>query len=69
MAASDLTGLAATLLADLVARREASAEEVVAADLARIAEVDRALNAVVALDGERELGGFRPPALTTAATR
>jgi amidase len=59
MGAVELTGGAATALAGLVARRDASAEEVVAAHLARIAEVDGALNAVVALDAERALASAR----------
>jgi len=46
----ELTGLPATALADLVARREASAVEVVAAHLECIAAVDGPINAVVALD-------------------
>jgi amidase len=57
--AADLTGMAATALAAIVARRDASAEEVVAAHLARIAEVDGALNAVVALDADRALAQAR----------
>ena len=59
MGAAELTGVAATALAAIVARREASAEEVVAAHLARIAEVDGALNAVVALAPERALAEAR----------
>ena len=57
--AAELTGVAATALAAIVARREASAEEVVLAHLARIAEVDGALNAVVALAPERALAEAR----------
>jgi amidase len=57
--AADLTGVAATALAAIVARRRASAEEVVAAHLARIAESDGRLNAVVALDAERALAQAR----------
>ena len=57
--AAELTGVAATALAAIVARREASAEEVVSAHLARIAEVDGALNAVVALAPERALAEAR----------
>ena len=75
--AAELTGVAATALAAIVARREASAEEVVAAHLARIAEVDGALNAVVALAPERALAearaadapwpAARPPGRCTAS--
>ena len=57
--AAELTGVAATALAAIVARREAAAEEVVLAHLARIAEVDGALNAVVALAPERALAEAR----------
>jgi amidase len=59
MGAAELTGGAATALAALVARREASAEEVVAAHLARIEDVDGATGAVVALDAERALDRAR----------
>jgi Asp-tRNA(Asn)/Glu-tRNA(Gln) amidotransferase A subunit family amidase len=67
MGAADLTGVAATVLADLVARGEASVEEVVAAHLARIADVDGPLGAVVALDPERALRDAR--AADAAAAR
>ena len=50
-----LTGLPATTLADLVARRIASSEEIVTAHLARIAAVDGAVNAIVAMEPERAL--------------
>lgn len=46
-AAAELTSASATALAGLVARREASATEVVEAHLARIAAVNPAINAVV----------------------
>jgi amidase len=55
----ELTGLPATALADLVARREASAAEVVAAHLDRIAAVDGPINAVVALDADGALATAR----------
>jgi amidase len=55
----ELTGVPATVLADLVARREASAAEVVAAHLDRIAAVDGPINAVVALDGDGALAAAR----------
>src|SRR4051794_24370452 len=55
----ELTGLPATVLADLVARREASAAEVVAAHLDRIAAVDGPINAVVALDAGGSLAAAR----------
>ena len=56
---TQLTGVPATALAALVARREASAREVVEAHLDRIAEVDGAINAVVQVDGERALQAAR----------
>src|SRR5690242_5761012 len=55
MEPAELTGLPATTLADLVTRRIASSEEVVTAHLARIAAVDGAVNAVVAMEPERAL--------------
>src|SRR4051794_21546597 len=55
----ELTGLPAIALAALVARREASAEEVVAAHLHRIDAVNDAINAVVVVDGERALADAR----------
>ena len=55
----ELTGLPATVLADLVARREASAAEVVAAHLDRIAAVNGPINAVVALDAAGALSAAR----------
>ena len=61
MEPAELTGLPATALADLVARRVTSAEEVVTAHLARIAAVDGAVNAVVALDPERALAAAERP--------
>jgi Asp-tRNA(Asn)/Glu-tRNA(Gln) amidotransferase A subunit family amidase len=59
MVAAELTGVPATAPADLVAHRAASAEEVVAAHVARIEAVDTAINAVVALDAERPLAAAR----------
>src|SRR3954462_1900301 len=55
----DLTGLPAVALAALVARREASAADVVAAHLERIAAIDGALGAVVALDADGALAAAR----------
>src|SRR3954468_3483953 len=55
----DLTGLPAVALAALVARREASAADVVAAHLERIAAIDGALGAVVALDADGDLAAAR----------
>src|SRR3954447_15389039 len=55
----DLTGLPAVALAALVARREASAADVVAAHLERIAAVDGAIGAVVALDADGALAAAR----------
>src|SRR3954468_22589027 len=55
----DLTGLPAVALAALVARREASAADVVAAHLERIAAIDGALGAVVALDADGALPAAR----------
>ena len=57
----------ATVLARLLADREASADEVVDAHLRRIAVVDAAINAVVQVDAERALARAReldagPPA-------
>jgi amidase len=59
MGPAELTGVPASVVAALVARREASAEEVVAAHLARIAAVNGALNAVVAMDVDRSLADAR----------
>src|SRR4051794_579484 len=56
---AELTGLPAVAIAALVARREASAAEVVAAHLERIAAVDGAINAVVALDADGALATAR----------
>src|SRR4051794_6207626 len=56
---AELTGLPALALAALVARREASAGEVVAAHLRRIAAVNGALNAVIAMDAEQALAAAR----------
>jgi amidase len=55
----ELTGVPATVLARLLADREASAVEVVDAHLRRIADVDVAINAVVQVDGERALARAR----------
>src|SRR3954466_1180119 len=55
----DLTGLPAVALAALVARREASAADVVAAHLERIAAIDGAIGAVVALDADGALAAAR----------
>jgi amidase len=55
----ELTGLPAIALAATVARREASAAEVVAAHLDRIAAVNGTINAIVAMDGERALAAAR----------
>src|SRR3954453_8636842 len=63
----ELTGLPAIALADLVARRDASAAEVVAAHLDRIAAVNGAINAVVALDADGALAAARNA--DTAAAR
>src|SRR3954468_24585811 len=63
----ELTGLPAIALADLVARRDASAAEVVAAHLDRIAAVHGAINAVVALDADGALAAARNA--DTAAAR
>ena len=49
----------ATVLAARIAAREVSAEEVVAAHVVRIAEVDGAVNAVVQIDAERSLAAAR----------
>ena len=49
----------ATVLARLLADREASAVQVVDAHLRRIADVDVAINAVVQVDGERALARAR----------
>jgi amidase len=66
----ELTGLPAIALAALVARREASAEEVVAAHVDRIAAVDAAINAVVALDADGALAAARSAdAASRAASR
>jgi amidase len=54
-----LAGLTAVELATLIAGRQASASEVVQAHLARIAEVNPAVNAVVAMDAERALAQAR----------
>src|SRR6476469_9581780 len=48
-----LTGESALSLAALIAAREVTAREVVAAHLARIDEVNGKINAVVQVDGER----------------
>src|SRR4051794_30396025 len=56
---AELTGLPAVALAGLVARREASAAEVVAAHLDRIAAVDGSIHAVVALDADGALAAAR----------
>jgi amidase len=55
----ELTGLPAVALAEIVARGDASAVEVVAAHLDRIAAVDGAINAVVALDADGALAAAR----------
>src|SRR4051812_15216002 len=55
----ELTGLPAVVLAGLVARGEASAAEVVAAHLDRIAAVEGTINAVVALDADGALPAAR----------
>ena len=55
----ELTGLPAIALAGLVARREASAGEVVAAHLDRIAAVEPLINAVVAMDAGHALAAAR----------
>jgi len=52
---NDLIGLAATELAGLVRRREASAREVVEAHLARIAAVNGDLNAIVTMRADEAL--------------
>ena len=49
------TGVTATALARLIARREVSAREVAEAHLRRIEAVNPLINAVVALDAERAL--------------
>src|SRR3954467_1520125 len=54
-----LTGVPGVALAALVARREASAADVVAAHLERIAAVDGAIGAVVALDADGALAAAR----------
>src|SRR3954469_1557223 len=56
---AELTGLPAVAIAALVARREASAADVVAAHLERIAAVDGAIGAVVALDADGALAAAR----------
>ena len=55
----EITASPATALAALIAARELSAVEVVEAHLRRIAEVNPAINAVVALDEERALAAAR----------
>ena len=54
-----LTHLSATKLAQLIASREVSAEEVARAYLARIAEVNPKLNAIVQVDPQRILAEAR----------
>jgi amidase len=55
MGPAELTSTSATALAALVVSRAVSASEVVEAYLRRIADVDGAVNAVVALDADRAL--------------
>src|SRR5688572_24020529 len=55
MRPAELTSTSATALAALVASRAVSAREVVEAHLRRTADVDGAVNAVVAIDGDRAL--------------
>ena len=57
--APPLTHLSAKKLAQLIANREVSAEEVAEAYLARIAEVNPKLNAIVQLDPQRILAEAR----------
>ena len=54
-----LTHLSATKLAQLIANREVSSEEVARAYLARIAEVNPKLNAIFQLDPQRILAEAR----------
>jgi aspartyl-tRNA(Asn)/glutamyl-tRNA(Gln) amidotransferase subunit A len=58
-AGSATTALSAAQIADLVDRGELSAEEVVAAHLHHIAQVDPTLHAMVGLDGDRALAEAR----------
>jgi len=58
-APDQITGKPATALAALIAARMLSAVEVVDAHLRRIAEVNPAINAVVALDAERAMAAAR----------
>ena len=55
----ELTSATATALAGLIAARDVTAVEVVAAHVRRIADVNGAINAVVALDAERALARAR----------
>ena len=55
----ELTSATATELAGLIAARDVAAVEVVAAHVRRIADVNGAINAVVALDAERALARAR----------
>ena len=55
----ELTSATATELARLIAARDVAAVEVVAAHVRRIADVNGAINAVVALDAERALARAR----------
>ena len=57
--APPLTHLSAKKLAQMIASREVSAEEVAKAYLARIAEVNPKLNAIVQLDPQRILAEAR----------
>ncbi|MDT4903031.1 MAG: aspartyl-tRNA(Asn)/glutamyl-tRNA(Gln) amidotransferase subunit [Pseudonocardiales bacterium] len=54
-----ITRLSAGQIAELIARDELCAEEVVAAHLHHIADVDRTLRALVSCNGERALGEAR----------
>ena len=55
----ELTSATATELAGLIAARDVAAVEVAAAHVRRIADVNGAINAVVALDAERALARAR----------
>jgi amidase len=64
---TDVTGLPATRLAEAIAARELSSQEVVEAHLRRIEAVNPRVNAVVQVDGDRALAAAREADATSAA--